>query len=315
MVHDGLHVFVTAPGQAHDHQVVVAQVGCPLHGFGQCVSGFQCRDDAFEQAALMEGIQRFVIGDADVLDAFHFVQEGVLRADTRVVQASRDRMRVSDLPVAILEQVGTVAVQHARYAAIEAGRVLVGIHAVTARFNADDFYAGVIEERMEQAHGVGAAAHAGDQAVRQTTFLLLHLLFGFLADDGLEITHHCRIRMRTCHSADQVEGVIDVGHPVTQGFVHRIFQGAGAGSDWYDFSAQQLHAEHVGLLTLDVGRAHVDHARQAKARRDGSGSNAVHARAGFRNQAFLPMRLASNTWPMQLLILCAPVWFSSSRLK
>ena len=30
---------------------------------------------------------------------------------------------------------------------------------------------------------------------------------------------------------------------------------------------------------------------------------------------FLPMRRASRIWPMQLLILCAPVWLSSSRLK
>ena len=29
----------------------------------------------------------------------------------------------------------------------------------------------------------------------------------------------------------------------------------------------------------------------------------------------LPMRRASRIWPMQLLILCAPVWFSSSRLN
>ena len=29
----------------------------------------------------------------------------------------------------------------------------------------------------------------------------------------------------------------------------------------------------------------------------------------------LPMRRASRIWPSTLLILCAPVWFSSSRLK
>ncbi len=29
----------------------------------------------------------------------------------------------------------------------------------------------------------------------------------------------------------------------------------------------------------------------------------------------LPMRRASSAWPMTLLILWAPVWFSSSRLK
>ena len=30
---------------------------------------------------------------------------------------------------------------------------------------------------------------------------------------------------------------------------------------------------------------------------------------------FLPMRLASSAWPMVSLILCAPVWFRSSRLS
>ncbi len=30
---------------------------------------------------------------------------------------------------------------------------------------------------------------------------------------------------------------------------------------------------------------------------------------------FLPMRLASNAWPMVLLILCAPVWLRSSRFN
>jgi len=30
---------------------------------------------------------------------------------------------------------------------------------------------------------------------------------------------------------------------------------------------------------------------------------------------FFPMRLASRIWPMQLLILCAPVWSKSSRLR
>ena len=29
----------------------------------------------------------------------------------------------------------------------------------------------------------------------------------------------------------------------------------------------------------------------------------------------LPMRRASRAWPMQLLILCAPVWLRSSRLR
>ena len=30
---------------------------------------------------------------------------------------------------------------------------------------------------------------------------------------------------------------------------------------------------------------------------------------------FLPIRRVSSAWPMALLILCAPVWFKSSRFK
>ncbi|MNO06851.1 hypothetical protein D3C81_2288110 [compost metagenome] len=51
--------------------------------------------------------------------------------------------------------------------------MFVGVHAVAASFDADDLYAWLFEEFVEQAHGVGAAADAGDQAVGQATFLLL----------------------------------------------------------------------------------------------------------------------------------------------
>ncbi|MCY1391613.1 hypothetical protein D9M71_64610 [compost metagenome] len=242
----------------------------------------------------MERIQRFVVGDADVLDTLHFVQVGVLRADARVVQAGGNRVGVGDLAVAVLQQVGAVAVQYARDAAGQACGVFVGIDAVAAGFNTDDVYAQVVEERVEQAHGIGAAANTGNQAVGQATFLGVQLLFGFLADDRLEVANHCRVRMRASHGANQVEGVVDVGNPVAQGFVHRIFQSAGTGSHRDDFSAQQLHAEHVGLLAFDVGGTHVDDARQAEARGHGGSGHAVHARAGFSDQALLAHALGQQ---------------------
>ncbi|MNQ89294.1 hypothetical protein D3C85_1046000 [compost metagenome] len=93
--------------------------------------------------------------------------------------------------------------------------------------------------------------------------------------------------MRAGDGADQVEGAVDVGHPVAQGFVHRVLQGAGAGGDRDHLGAQQLHAEDVGLLAVDVGGAHVDHALQAEARGHGGGGHAVHAGAGLGDDAFL----------------------------
>ena len=89
--------------------------------------------------------------------------------------------------------------------------------------------------------------------------------------------------MRAGRSADDVEGVVHIGDPVAQRLVHRVFQCGRASGNGHDFRAKQLHPEHVGRLTGDVGCAHVDHARQAEARADGGGCHAVLARAGFRD--------------------------------
>jgi hypothetical protein len=51
--------------------------------------------------------------------------------------------------------------------------------------------------------------------------------------------------------------------------------------DRLDLCAEQLHAEHVGLLPRDVLGAHEDRAGQAEQRRDGRGGDAMLARAGL----------------------------------
>ncbi|MCY1389713.1 hypothetical protein D9M71_45150 [compost metagenome] len=203
-------------------------------------------------------------------------------------------MGIDDLAIVVLQQERAVAVQHAWNAAVQAGRMLAGLDAITGRFNADDLDTLVVQERMEQAHGVGATANARHQAVRQATFLGLQLLAGFLADHGLEVTDHRRVRVRTGHGADQVEGAVDVGHPVTQGFVHCILERAGAGDHRDNLGAQQLHAENVGLLAFDVSGAHVDHAIQAETCSHGGSGHAVHAGAGLGDDALLAHALGQE---------------------
>ena len=123
---------------------------------------------------VMEGLRGPGIGNADVLGTSDVVQVGVLRADAGVVQACGNRVGAGDLAVGVLQQVGAVAVQHARRAAGHAGGVLAGVDAVTGGLDADDLYAFIVEEWVEQADGVGAAADAGDQRVGQAV-LLLHM--------------------------------------------------------------------------------------------------------------------------------------------
>jgi len=150
-------------------------------------------------------------------------------------------------------------------------------------------------------------ADAGDQHVGEPAFALQHLRAGFLADDGLKIAHHHRIRMRPRGRADDVERVVDVGDPIAQGFVHRIFQRARAGTDRANFGAQQIHAEHVRLLPLDVHFAHIDEARKTEKGRNRRGGDAVLPAPVSAMMRVLPMRLARRICPRQLLILCAPV--------
>ncbi len=204
----------------------------------------------------------------------------------RVVEARRDRVGVLDLAVLVLQEVGLVAVEHARAPAGDGGGVQL-VEAMAGRLDADQAHALVVEERVEHADGVGAAADAGDHRIGKTAFHLQHLLAGLRADHRLEVAHHGRIGVRARRRADHVVGVVDVGDPVAQGLVHGVLEGRLARGHRTDLGAQEVHAEHVGLLPLHVHRAHVDYAGQAEAGGHGGRGHAVLARAGLGDDAGL----------------------------
>src|SRR5579871_2117335 len=119
--------------------------------------GFERWNDAFEPAKEMESLERFVVGCRDVLDPALLLQPRMLRADAGIVETGRNRMRLGDLPLFVLQEVGPVAVQHAGTAAGQRGGMFASLEAFASRFDADDAHTGIVEERMEQAHGIGAA--------------------------------------------------------------------------------------------------------------------------------------------------------------
>jgi hypothetical protein len=129
-----------------------------------CLAGFQRRDDALGAAQVVEGGQRLVVGDADVLGAADVLQPGVLGADAGVVQAGRDRMRLDDLAVVVLQQVGAVAVQHAGRRDSEAACLPLSMPspAASTPIRRTPF---VRDVGVEDAHRVAAAAHAGDHGI------------------------------------------------------------------------------------------------------------------------------------------------------
>src|SRR6185437_11235339 len=100
----------------------------------------------------------------------HVVEPGVLGADARVVETGGDRMRFGNLAVAVHQQVGAVAVQHAGLSAGNRSSVLTTGDAVAGGFDAVNLDAGFVEKGMEKAHGIGATADAGDERIRQPAF-------------------------------------------------------------------------------------------------------------------------------------------------
>ena len=140
---------------------------------------------------------------------------------------------------------------------------------------------------MEHAHGVAAPAHAGEDRVGLPADHLRHLHAQLPAHHRVEIAHHHRIGVRARYGADDVEGALDVGHPVAHGFVERVLQRLRAALHRHHRGAQQLHAVDVHRLPLDVLGAHVHHALHAVARRHRGRGHAMLACAGLGDHARL----------------------------
>ena len=82
-------------------------------------------------------------------------------------------------------------------AASETGRVIPCCDATTACFDTDQAHGWIVDERVEDAHGVTAAADAGDDQIRQAPDTIENVGARLLADDRLELPHHQRIRVGT----------------------------------------------------------------------------------------------------------------------
>ena len=124
-----------------------------------------------------------------------------------------------------------------------------------------------------------------------------HLLEAFVANDTLEIANHHGVGVRSGHGTDDVERVVDVGHPIAHGFVQRVFQGFAARCHGHHGGAQQLHAVHIGALTLHIFCAHVHHAFETITRTDGGCGHTVLTCACFGNDARFAHALGQHGLP------------------
>jgi hypothetical protein len=193
----------------------------------------------------------------------------------------------ADLPVVVGEHDGALAVEDAGHAGAERRAVPRGVEALAGRLDADQPHVRILEERVEEAHGVRAAADAGDAQIRQPPFALEHLRARLHADDALEIAHQRGVRMRPHHRADAVVGRADVRDPVAHCLVDGVLERARAAGHGVHAGAEELHLEDVQRLPGDVLLAHVDLARDAEERARRRRGDAVLPGARLRDHALL----------------------------
>src|SRR5215470_17270928 len=119
-----------------------------VYGPSQGARWLQGRDDALKTAAKLKCRYGFLVGRREEFHPAHVVEPRMFGTDAGVIKAGGDRMRLLDLAVTVHQQVGAVAVQHARPAARDGGRVLAARDAVPRRFDAVNFDRAVVEERI-----------------------------------------------------------------------------------------------------------------------------------------------------------------------
>mmetsp|Transcript_98813 Transcript_98813/g.235543 ORF Transcript_98813/g.235543 Transcript_98813/m.235543 type:complete len:583 (-) Transcript_98813:72-1820(-) len=171
---------------------------------------------------------------------------------------------------------------------------------LAAGLDAHDAHLLVLEEGAEDADGIGAAAHAGDHRIWESAGavgeggvtelpggLVQHLRPGLVADHRLQVPNDVGEGMRANCAADDVVSAANVGHPVSQGLVHCILQGAAATLHGHHRGAQLAHSEAIQLLPLGVNLAHIDYTLQVQQRASRSGGYAMLPCTRLRNDPLL----------------------------
>ena len=154
-----------------------------------------------------------VVRDRHVADPPAVAQVGVLGADARVVEAGRDRVRLQDLPLLVLEHGRQRAVQHPARPRGQRRRVAARLEPLARRLDPDERDLGVVHEAGEGPDRVRAAAHARDHAVGQPAGRLEQLGARLVADRRWRSRTSAGIRRRPDRRADHVVRGLDVRRP------------------------------------------------------------------------------------------------------
>ena len=92
-----------------------------------------------------------------------------------------------------------------------------------SRFNPNQVGFFMVNVGVKNAHGVATTTHAGNDRIRLCSACELgHLGQAFVANHTLEVANHHGVGMRSCHGADDVKRIVDIGYPVAHCLVQCV---------------------------------------------------------------------------------------------
>src|SRR6266478_1677316 len=130
-------ILVAAAGEADDNHLVLGSLRRNAQGFHDGMSGFQGRKNAFQARTIRKAVQRIRVGHMRVSNPAVVFPKTVLGADAGIIESGGDRVNRRGLAIAVLQHIALTAVQDARPAETDRGRVLTELRPASAGFDAD----------------------------------------------------------------------------------------------------------------------------------------------------------------------------------
>ena len=243
------------------------------------------------------------------------MERGQLRADARVVEPRRHRVRLDDLAVAVLQHHRPGAVEDPRRAAGEGRRVPSGRDPVPRRLGDGDPDGRLADEPCEQPDRVGAAADAREGEIRQPPLRRDELDSRLVADQALEVADDRRVRMRAHRRSQHV-----VGRPtfVTQSRIASLIASLSVALPRCTARTSApracIRSTFGCWRSMSSAPMYTTHGSSSSAQAVAVATPCWPAPVSAMTRV-LPSRRVSSAWPSALLILWAPVWARSSRFR
>mmetsp|Transcript_7034 Transcript_7034/g.10743 ORF Transcript_7034/g.10743 Transcript_7034/m.10743 type:complete len:219 (-) Transcript_7034:1434-2090(-) len=166
-------------------------------------------------------------------------------------------MRGCNLSSCFLKEICLSSVENSWCSHGKSCRMVSTINPISSRFYTNKSNPLIVFERVEHSDSVRPTSDACKNCVRKLPCLLKHLFPRFTPDDRLEITNNFWKRVRSNCRSNKIVGRSNIRHPITHGFVDRIFQCARSRINCNNFCTQHLHSENIKGLTLDICCTHI----------------------------------------------------------